>query len=514
MDRPMITTLAEAFMQRFAGLNSVYGTYDTSKTTIREDGKRSGENAAVTRRAPVTVELWERHLAGQRAGLGIVPIRADNTCVFGAIDVDVYPTTHQTIAAKLERSALPLIVCRTKSGGAHLYLFSSAPVPAASMVGKLCEIASFLGYGDCEKFPKQTQILVEQGDCGQWINMPYFGGVRGMRYAVDVNGDGLSPEQFLERAEEIAVDPKWFDSPIVVSKNFEDGPPCLQTLSQTGIPAGTRSDGLYNIGVYLKRSRPDDWENLLEDSNRKYLDPPLTMPEVQGTIKSLRKKDYTYGCTKKPLCDHCNAALCRTRKYGVGSGTSGRFPMLGGLTKLNTKPPIWYWTIDGIRIELSTSDLQDPRSFQRRCMESLNVVPQIPSRPVWEAAVQHAMDTVTVIDAPADASSEGAFWDMVEKFCTGRAQAQAIEEITLGKPFSKDGKTYFKMEALSAFLTMHKFFEFTGPKIASMLRDAGASHHAKNFKGRCVNFWGIPEFAKQTEGFSVPAEVQESKEPF
>jgi len=228
----------------------------------------------------------------------------------------------------------------------------------------------------------------------------------------------------------------------------------------------------------------------------------------------LRKKDYSYGCTKKPLCDHCNAALCRTRKYGVGSGTSGRFPTLGGLTKLNTKPPIWFWAVDGIRIELSTSDLQDPRSFQRRCMESLNVVPQIPSRPVWEAAVQHAMDTVTVIDAPADASPEGAFWDMVEKFCTSRAQAQVIEEITLGKPFSKDGKTYFKMEALLAFLTMHKFFEFKGPKIASMLRDAGASHHAKNFKGRCVNFWGIPEFAKQTEGFSVPAEVQESKEPF
>ena len=514
MDLPVTLDLAEAFMARFAGLDSAHGTYDMSRTTVREDGKKSGERAAVTKHSPVTLELWKSHLLGEGAGLGIVPIRRDNTCVFGAIDVDVYPTTHQVIAARLERSDLPLIVCRTKSGGAHMYLFSRSPVPASSMVRKLNEVASFLGYGDCEKFPKQTQILVEQGDCGQWLNMPYFGGTRGMRYAVDANGDGLSPEQFLERAEEVAVDPDWFNKFIVVSTSFEDGPPCLQTMSQTGIPAGTRSDGLYNIGVYLKRSRPDDWENLLEDANRKYLEPPLTMPEVQGTIKSLRKKEYTYGCTKKPLCDHCNAALCRTRKYGVGSGTSGRFPMLGGLTKLDTRPPLWFWAIDGVRVELSTGDLQDPRAFQRRCMECLNVIPQLPSKPVWEAAVQHAMDTVTIVEAPADASPEGQFWEMAEKFCTGRAQALTVDEITLGKPFSKDGRTYFKIEALLSFLAMRKFFEFKAPKIASMLKDAGARHHYSVMKGRGVNYWSVPEFARQTEAFDVPPEVKQSEEPF
>lgn len=514
MDRPTIIALAESFMQRFAGLDSVYGTYDLSKTTIREDGKRSGEKAGITKRAPVTVELWEKHLEGKGVGLGIVPIRSDNTAVFGAIDVDIYPVTHQSIVAKLKRSNLPFVVCRTKSAGAHLYLFSKSPVPAASLVKKLNEVASFLGYGDCEKFPKQTQILVEQGDCGQWINMPYFGGIRGMRYAVDIDGNGLTPEQFLEYAEEMSVDPEWFDSPLVVSTEFNDGPPCLQALSQIGYPTGTRNDGLYNIGVYLKRSRPDDWENQLDDMNHKYMEPPLTMPEVQGTIKSLRKKDYTYGCTKQPICNHCNAALCRTRKFGVGSGTSGRFPMLGGLTKLNTKPPIWFWTVDGVRMELSTSDLQDPRCFQRRCMDYLNVMPQIPSRPVWEAAVQHAMDTTTIIEAPADASPEGQFWEMVEKFCTGRAQALTIEEIVLSKPFSDKGRTYFKIEALISFLTMHKFFEFKSVKIASMLKDAGADHHFKIMKGRGVNFWSIPEFARQSEGFDVPQGATQEDEPF
>ena len=129
-------------------------------------------------------------------------------------------------------------------------------------------------------------------------------------------------------------------------------------------------------------------------------------------------------------------------------------------------------------------------------------------------AVQHAMDTTTIVEAPADASPEGQFWSMVETFCTGRAQALSIDEVTLGKPYTEKNRTYFKIEALMSFLTMHRFFEFKGPKIASMLKDAGADHHFRILKGRGVNFWSIPEFARQIEGFDVPVEARESKEPF
>jgi hypothetical protein len=277
----------------------------------------------------------------------------------------------------------------------------------------------------------------------------------------------------------------------------------------TGYSTGTRNDGLYNIGVYLKRSNPDGWEDEVAAYNQKHMDPPLTMTEVQGVCKSLKRKEYQYTCTKQPLAQHCNSALCRTRKYGVGSGTTGKFPVLGSLTKLDTRPPIWFWTVDGVRMELSTENLQDPRSFQRKCMEQLNMMPAVPSSTVWQAAVQHAMDSVVIVSAPVDASPEGQFWEMVERFCTSRAQATTIEEIILGKPFSNGGRTYFRMIDLIAYLNRNKFMEFRSVKIASMLRDAGADHHASNFKGRCVNYWSLTEFAKQTESLSMPNEVKE-----
>ena len=73
-----LTLLAEAFMQRFAGMERAYGTYDLSTPVIRGDGKRNGR--AVTKREPVTLSLWLDHLAGKQPGLGIIPIRDGNDC--------------------------------------------------------------------------------------------------------------------------------------------------------------------------------------------------------------------------------------------------------------------------------------------------------------------------------------------------------------------------------------------------------------------------------------------------
>jgi hypothetical protein len=490
-------------------MSTAYGTYDVNSS--RDDGKKVG--VAQTKRAPVTLALWEDHLAGGH-GLGIVPIREDSTCVFGAIDVDIYNLDHRTLVVKLKRSNIPLVVCRTKSGGAHLYCFSRQPIPASAMRIKLGEVASLLGYGKQEIFPKQSHILVEQSDVGSWINVPYFSGVRGMRYAVDMEGNALTPEQFLRYADECRQSPEWFNSKLVLESEFEDGPPCLQALSQVGYPTGSRNNGLYNIGVYLKLSQPDDWERALDQYNYKYMSPPLLASEVQGVSKSLRKKDYTYSCSREPICSHCNATLCRTRKFGVGSGANGKFPTLGGLSKLNTRPPVWFWEIDGTRMELATEDLQDPRRFQRKCMESLNLMPPMPSAVNWQAAVQHAMDGITIIEASEDSSPEGQFWEAVEKFCTGRAQAISLEEVVLGKPYTEGSRTYFRLQDLQTFLTHMKLTDFKRQKIASMLRDVGADHTFKNLKGRGTNLWSLRSFNKQTQPFDVPKEVVGKVEPF
>jgi hypothetical protein len=50
------------------------------------------------------------------------PINQDNLCKFGALDIDTYDLDHKALGAKIRKLKLPLLHCRSKSGGAHLVL--------------------------------------------------------------------------------------------------------------------------------------------------------------------------------------------------------------------------------------------------------------------------------------------------------------------------------------------------------------------------------------------------------
>ncbi|NBS69068.1 hypothetical protein EBT31_09160, partial [bacterium] len=117
------------FKNIFQGLDIAYGTYKIEKD--KDNGKRVGKALVV--RKPPTDDIWQAHLDGIEPALGIIPIRADNSCIWGTIDIDQYPIDHAALVQKIKKLGLPLIVCRSKSGGAHCFLFVKSPIPAADM---------------------------------------------------------------------------------------------------------------------------------------------------------------------------------------------------------------------------------------------------------------------------------------------------------------------------------------------------------------------------------------------
>ncbi len=195
-----MATTADRFHALFAGLDRAHGRYTPEKAN--GGGKKVGGAALTVRSAP-TPQLWERHLAGTY-GLGVVPIRDDGTCRWGAIDVDVYQRLdHAALRRRVEERGLPLVVCRSKSGGGHLFLFLADDAPAELVRSKLTEWADALGYPGAEVFPKQTRL--DDEGVGNWINMPYQAGDRTTRYAVGSDGAALSATEFLALAEVAAV---------------------------------------------------------------------------------------------------------------------------------------------------------------------------------------------------------------------------------------------------------------------------------------------------------------------
>ena len=80
------------------------------------------------------------------------------------------------------------------------------------MQRKLRQLAASIGFGQAEIFPKQTQLLLDRGDRGSTLNMPYFAGENSTRYAYNGEGQAISPEEFLERAEELILSPSGLES--------------------------------------------------------------------------------------------------------------------------------------------------------------------------------------------------------------------------------------------------------------------------------------------------------------
>ena len=493
------------FKDIFKGLEVAYGTYKIESNNT-DEGKKSGK--AVVIRKPPTDELWDKHLQGVEPSLGIIPIRSDNSCVWGCIDIDQYPLDHSALVKKIKQLDLPLVVCRSKSGGAHCFLFVKEPIPAIEMQNYLKASASFLGEAGREIFPKQSEILVDRGDIGNFLNLPYFGGDDTTRYAFLENGDSASLEEFYEIYKQNVQDVplKLPQAPQAVEEPIKDGPPCLKILCQQGFPEGTRNNGLFAIGVYLKK-RFEKWEDKLLEYNHKFFNPPLGMNELQTVLKQLQKKEYFYKCKDLPLKSFCNASLCRTKKFGVGANAPDA-PQLQCLSKYASEPPLFFLDVNGKRVELDTDQLYNQNLFQKACIEQLSVLPPSLKKGDWESMINELLkemvDTGQIVEATEDMSLTGRFVDLLEEFTTHLQQALEREEILMGRPYhDDDGKVYFRVKDLETHLKRSNFTGLTAPRMAQRLRELHGEPISLSLKGRATRCWRVPKFLKQDAPFDV-----------
>jgi hypothetical protein len=487
-----VTKTLERFKNRFAGLSRAFGQYRV--VTEEKSGKKTGPRSTVKR--TLSDAVWTRHLEG-KVGLGVVPIRDDGSVVFGAIDVDVYDLDIAAEEAKVNSLGLPLVVCRTKSGGAHLYLFLTGPAKASLVRKKLSDWSSALGRAGAEIFPKQD-ALRDVDDVGSWINLPYFAGDRTTRYAV-ANGSSKTLAEFLDLADDKAVDPAALSG---IDATFKDdlpgAPPCLQALLAAGVSEGNRNEILFVLGVYVKKSG-GDLEQDLQAWNERYLDPPLSDSEVATVIRSIGNKDYAYPCKRPFMASLCNKTLCLRREFGVGSESADPGILIENLRKIQTDPPSWVVDVNDQKIRLDSSeDLVTQARFNVIVMERMNVLPRRLKPHLWEALVQRLLAGVKEIEAPPDAGRTGQFMNLVDYFLTERPKARSKEELLLGKCWAENGTTFFRSSDLLKFLDVSKF-KATPKESWNMLRIHGADAIRFKVKGKVVRCWSMPADSRETE---------------
>lgn len=485
----------------FDGYDKAHGRYAVKRTNDR--GKKEG--SARTVKGPPTHELWDQHLVGQGDGLGVIPLRADDTVVWGCIDVDVYPLDLAAVEANINKHGFPLVVCRTKSGGAHCFLFTSEPVDADIVIKTLHAWAAVLGYGGSEVFPKQSTRFDETQDIGNWLNMPYYYADRTNRYGIK-DGEPLDLRDFLEYAESKRVDYAFFDNvptgnaPLNEDLNdgwFEEGPPCLQVLyANGGFPDGTRNEGMFNVAVYLRKRFPDDWKDKIGDYNSLLCDPPLTVSELNTTIKSVDRKGYEFRCKNPPIAQHCNRRLCLSRNCGVGESASGQGrPEILDVKKVVGDPIIWYMTVNGTRIQVTTEELATQPVFKRRLLDEANIFPRSLPDDRWSRFVHDLAQGAEIEYAPYEGTSIGQFHHYLTNYLIGVSKTAREEDLLRSDAplLSQDGLVYFSFTGLQKYLKTQGFQYKSNNHLIEMLKsDAiGARTIEKTIKGKQKRLWVV-----------------------
>ena len=431
----------EKFRDIFVGLERAHGvTYVDKKGA---DGEKIRGKSFVQREM-VTNKMWEDHLEGIEPSLGIIPINDDNKCQWGCIDIDSYAGfDHQKLINKIKLLKLPLIVFRSKSGGAHVFCFTAVPVEAKLMRDKLLSVSAVLGYGGSEIFPKQIE-LKSQEDTGNFLNLPYFNSDNTTRYGFLENGNAASMDDFYGLYEKNVQTPEQLENLKIERppSEFSDGPPCIESLTQNKLTDG-RDRVLYQYIQYAKRKWPEEWTKKINQFNYRYFVEPLDDRTIQDKIKFHIKKDLGFKCNEEPMCSHCDKKLCKTRKFGIGGESV--FPILSDLQKVELDEPYYWVNVDGERVKLDDIDcLLEQRLFRRSVAKQIDKKPPRITVKEFDKYTDMLLTGVEIIKAPKGSSLIDQLKDHLEEFCTNRTAKDTTKaDILRGNVWTSDGKHHF-----------------------------------------------------------------------
>ena len=500
----MIEDRIERFRNIFQGLDRAHGV------TIVGESNGNGQKVkgkSFVKRDPVTPELWLKHLQGTE-NLGIIPINDNSECRWGCIDIDSYAGfDHKKLINKIKNLNLPLIVCRSKSGGAHVFLFTSDYVSAKIMRDKLVQIRAVLGYGNSEVFPKQTE-LKSQDDTGNFLNLPYFNGNDSTRYAFNDNGEAVNLDGFYllyENKKQKNVDNIKVERP---KSEFSDAPPCIEILALNKIGEGGRNNALFHYGTYAKQKWPSEWKSKLIMFNATAMEKPMPDSEVQIVITQHDKKDWGYKCKDQPMCSVCDKTLCRSRKYGIGQEIL--FPGLTDLQVIDLEDPYYYLNVDGERLYLeNVKYLRQQSLFQEACMKQLRNRPPTLKEKDWVTITNLLLHNAEVTEPAEGLRTEDQLQNHLEEFCLNRQVSTDKNDLKKGGVWTSDGYHHFVFDRFYHQFLMRRRWDLGYSRTAQLLKEKCDCENKRIGKER-LSIFVVKEFDKKTDDYKPKKLKEES----
>ena len=450
---------------------------------------------------PVTVRHVLNHFDG-KVGLGIVPILDDDNCLWGAIDVDCHGDHTPEIdiialSKKIEENQLPLIPCRSKSGGAHLYLFLQQPTLATKVRDMLAHWSRALGYEGSEIFPKQVSLKgpEDQRPLGNWINLPYFKSEDTDRYLVKF-GSPVSLNTFIKTAEANRVDLDEVNRLAVA--DHAEAPPCVQQIIKGYAKQGVRNEALYAVGVYLKKRDGEGFEVEGAKLAKEIFNPPLKPQEVGRTLAQIANNNYSYKCGQSPCQDFCNRPVCYTRRYGIEArDREGKAitEMFANLRRYESDPVIWEVDVEGRSVRMTTEHLMNASRFRIAAMEKAAILLNPMKQDEWNGILVNLRESMQTFAVPDDASNAGRIRRKLLEFVRhcDLTQPGNPNDLLVGNPVVMQigGKmcVAFRGSDFVEYLKHHRVEDSRSNEVYMAVERMGVQHTKVKVSGKQEEVW-------------------------
>ena len=487
--------MIDEFIKIFEGLDRAYGQFkrNESRVSAKVEGKPWVEHKSPQR------NLWENHLRGIGVSLGIFPLTDDGTCKWGAIDIDVDEMDYEELLKKIRELKLPLIMFRSKSGRAHVYLFMKNFTSAEEVRLVMKKFASKLGLADKLDRIYPMQIELGEKETGSWLNLPYFNHEEGSRYAYKDDFDAATIEEFFEMHKQYAqenLDDYLLEEIKVPTKKVKYTSleelllPCQKNASKANnnkIPTDIgRNDFLLHSFTWAKRAETYtkkieeykhlDAKGLLKHYNKNYLKEPLPETEIEKTIFKSEDKEYKYLCTRPQIKKYCDPSACTRHLCGITPDQAlelvGAEEALGQITQYCSTPPIFYESVDvktihhastdgkgtheRVRVEMKGSDFLNKEKYTNRLADA-GYFPHdsilTMTAPAFRKMNLGRLDRMSYEKAEEEATPEYEFKTLIRDFlnkCT----------VSVERSHLLDGACYYNQETKEVEIRIHRLMDY------------------------------------------------------
>jgi hypothetical protein len=487
--------MIDKFINIFEGLERAYGQFkkNDKKLSVKVEGRPWIEHK------PLTKQLWENHLNGVGNRLGVFPLKDNGTCKWGAIDIDVNNYDYENLLNKIRELKLPLIMFRSKSGRAHVYMFMKEFTSAEEVQVVMKKFAGKLGLADIldRVYPMQTS-LADKKD-GSWLNMPYFNHEEGSTYAYTDEFEDASIDQFFELydqyvqtdltefLQEEIEEPRKKSKPVKEKKLEDFFLPCTKNclkLNQNKIPKENRNDYLLHMYTWAMRAIDGvnkieayskmDAKDLLKYFNKEYMTHPLEEKEIDNTILKSTDREYKYLCKRPQIKKYCDASACVRHACGIDPKQAAELieaeQAVGNITEYTSKPPTFYESVDvksrtgegftRIKVEMSGSELIDKQKWVNKLTDAGHFPhPSVlKMKSIEFTAFQYArLEKRVYEEAEEEASDDHEFkmivYDFIRKATVSFNQGDLLDG---GCYVTKEGRLHFKLTRLMEYLKSQK----------------------------------------------------------